>query len=340
MNSWRDGTILVTGGGGFIGGAIVRRLRSVGLKVRSVSRSRYDWLDDFEVEQVQGDLADRETVRKALQGCSAVFHVAALAGIWGQRETFHRSNVLATQNLLAGCRELNVTRFVFTSSPSVAQTDQGCSGGDEQQPIPATHRTFYQATKAESERMVLAAYCESLRTVALRPRLVWGPGDPHLLPRLVERAHAGRLALVGDGEELVDSTYIDNVVDAHLLAADALDQIPSPCAGKAYFISNGEPRPMGTLINQLLKAASAPPVRRRVPAWLAVVLGATLEAVWTAGRLSGEPPMTRFLAYQLSTPNWYNLAAAERDLNYHPVVSLDEGLERLEEHLRLVTPTK
>ena len=199
MNSWRDGTILVTGGGGFIGGAIVRRLRSVGLKVRSVSRSRYDWLDDFEVEQVQGDLADRATVRKALQGCSAVFHVAALADL-GSAQTFHRSNVLATQNLLAGCRELNVTRFVFTSSPSVAQTDQGCSGGDEQQPIPETHRTFYQATKAESERMVLAAYCESLRTVALRPRLVWGPGDPHLLPRLVERSHAGRLALVGDGE--------------------------------------------------------------------------------------------------------------------------------------------
>ena len=332
--SWKDGVVLVTGGGGFIGGAIVRRLRAAGLRVRSVSRSHYEWLDDFEVEQVQGDLSDPGVVRRALADCSIVFHVAAMAGIWGAEDDFHRSNVLATDNLLAGCRELQITRFVFTSSPSVAQTDQGCAGGDESQPIPESHRTYYQATKAQSERRVLDAYCESLRTVALRPRLVWGPGDPHLLPRLVDRSLKGRLALVGSGTELVDSTYIDNVVDAHLLAADALDCLPSPCAGKAYFISNGEPRPMGLLINQLLSAAGAPAVRKHVPTWLAVGLGAALEAAWTVLSLSGEPPMTRFLAYQLSTPNWYSLTAAHRDLGYRPKVSLDEGLERLADHLK------
>jgi nucleoside-diphosphate-sugar epimerase len=155
-----------------------------------------------------------------------------------------------------------------------------------------------------------------------------------LLPRLVDRSINGRLALVGSGEELVDSTYIDNVVDAHLLAADALDDLPSPCAGKAYFISNGEPRPMGLLINQLLGAAGAPEVRKRVPTWLAVALGTTLELAWSVLPLPGEPPMTRFLAYQLSTPNWYSLAAAHRDLGYQPKVSLDEGLERLAEHLK------
>jgi len=334
MSTWRDGVVLVTGGGGFIGGAIVRRLRSAGLRVRSVSRRHYEWLDDFEVEQIQGDLSDPSVVRRALVDCSIVFHVAAMAGIWGDEGDFRRSNVLATENLLAGCRELQVTRFVFTSSPSVAQTDKGCAGGDESQSIPESHRTYYQATKAQSEKRVLDAYCESLRTVALRPRLVWGPGDPHLLPRLVDRSLKGRLALVGSGEELVDSTYIDNVVDAHLLAADALDCLPSPCAGKAYFISNGEPRPMGVLINQLLDAAGAPAVRKRLPTWIAVGLGTMLEAAWTMLPLRGEPPMTRFLAYQLSTPNWYSLDAAERDLGYQANVSIDEGLARLSDHLK------
>ena len=326
MSSWRDGPILVTGGGGFIGGAIVRRLVAQGLSVRSVSRAHYAELESLGVEQIQGDLAIKSIARKAVAGCSAVFHVAAKAGIWGDREEFWASNVQATDNLLGACREHEITRFVFTSSPSVAQTDKGCSGGTEAMPIPSKHRTFYQASKAVSEQRVLDAYCESLRTVALRPRLVWGPGDPHLLPRLVDRSKSGRLALVGRGEALIDSCYIDNVVDAHLAAADALDEIPSPCVGKAYFISNGEPRPMGTLINQLLEAAGAPPVRKRIPVWLAVLLGSVLEALWSTFSLRGEPPMTRFLAYQLSTPNWYDLGAARRDLRYQPRVSLDEGL--------------
>jgi nucleoside-diphosphate-sugar epimerase len=330
--SWRAHPVLVTGGGGFIGGAIVRRLCSMGLKVRSVSRNSYPALAELGVEQVQGDLADRATVREALDGCGAVFHVAAMAGIWGDPKAFHRSNVLATQNLLAGCRELGVTRFVFTSSPSVAQTDSGCAGGDESQPIPDQHRTDYQATKAQSEKMVLDAYCEALRTVALRPRLVWGPGDPHLLPRLVDRSRSGRLAMVGGGDELIDSSYIENVVDAHLLAADALDQVPSPCAGKAYFISNGEPRPMSVLINQLLSAAGAPVVHKKIPVWVAVLAGTVLEGLWSTLPLKGEPPMTRFLAYQLSTPNWYELGNARRDLGYEPKVSLDEGLDLLAEH--------
>ena len=330
--SWRAHPVLVTGGGGFIGGAIVRRLCSMGLKVRSVSRNHYPALAELGVEQVQGDLADRATVREALDGCGTVFHVAAMAGIWGDPKAFHRSNVLATQNLLAGCRELEVTRFVFTSSPSVSQTDSGCAGGDESQPIPDQHRTDYQATKAQSEKMVLDAYCEALRTVALRPRLVWGPGDPHLLPRLVDRSRSGRLAMVGGGDELIDSSYIENVVDAHVLAADALDQVPSPCAGKAYFISNGEPRSMSTLINQLLSAAGAPVVHKNIPVWLAVFAGTVLEGIWSTLPLKGEPPMTRFLAYQLSTPNWYELGNARRDLGYEPKVSLDEGLDLLAEH--------
>jgi nucleoside-diphosphate-sugar epimerase len=329
LSSWRDGPVLVTGGGGFIGGAIVSRLLDEGVSVRSVSRQHYPHLEALGVEQVQGDLADKAVARRALTDCSAVFHVAALAGIWGDKIGFWRSNVAATDNLLSACASLGVTRFIFTSSPSIIQGDEGCSGSDESLAIPAQHRTHYQASKALSEKRVLEAYCESLRTVSLRPRLVWGPGDRHLLPRLTQRAKQGRLALVGDGRALVDSCYIDNAVDAHLLAADALDQVPSPCVGKAYFISNGEPRPMGVLINQLIATAGLPPVRKRVPLVLALMIGSLAEAIWTLFKLRGEPPMTRFLAHQLSSPNWYDISAAERDLGYRPRVSIDQGLARL-----------
>jgi nucleoside-diphosphate-sugar epimerase len=329
LSSWRDGPVLVTGGGGFIGGAIVARLLEQGISVRSVSRQHYLHLEALGVQQIQGDLAEKDVARRALVDCSAVFHVAALAGIWGDKKDFWRSNVLATDNLLSACASLGVTRFIFTSSPSVIQGDEGCSGADESLPIPAQHRTHYQASKALSEKHVLQAYCESLRTVSLRPRLVWGPGDRHLLPRLTDRARRGRLALVGDGQALVDSCYIDNVVDAHLLAADALDKVPSPCVGKAYFISNGEPRSMGLLIDQLIATAGLPPVRKRVPLALALMIGTLAEGIWTLFRLRGEPPMTRFLAHQLSSPNWYDISAAERDLGYRPRVSLNQGLASL-----------
>jgi 2-alkyl-3-oxoalkanoate reductase len=320
---------LVTGGGGFIGGALVRRLLADGVRVRSVSRGHYRDLEALGVEQIRGDLGDPAVAARAVTDCGTVFHVAAKAGIWGSKASFWRSNVEATDHLIAASRAAGVTRFVFTSSPSVAQTDSGCAGGDESQPIPATHRTHYQASKALSEARVLAANAPELGTVALRPRLVWGPGDRHLVPRLVARAEQGRLRLVDGGGAAVDSTVIDNAVDAHVLAADALDGESSACAGKAYFISNGEPRPMGTLINQLLEASGAPTVDKGISGRFAFVLGAGLEAIWTVFRLGGEPPMTRFLARQLSTPNWYDLSAAARDLGYRPAVSLDEGLERL-----------
>lgn len=320
--------VLVTGGGGFVGKAILERLAGGDMELVSLARGDYPELRAMGVETHQGDLADEAAVMKAVEGCDLVFHVAAIAGIWGPYETFYRANVLGTEHLLKACRAHGVRRLVFTSSPSVVQTDGDCEGGDESMPYPASHRTHYQATKAASEQAVLAANGPDLSTVALRPRLIWGPGDRHLVPRLVDRATKGKLRFLGSGDYLVDSTIIDNVVDAHLGAAERLAP-DAACAGKAYFISNGEPWPLNKLINGILKASAAPEVTRSIPAGLAFVLGTICEGIWALLRLGGEPPMTRFLAKQLSTANWYDLSAARRDLGYEPRVSLDEGLQRL-----------
>ncbi|HBU47236.1 MAG TPA: 3-beta hydroxysteroid dehydrogenase [Myxococcales bacterium] len=322
--------VLVTGGGGFVGKAILKRLANQGIELVSLARGDYPELRALGVETHRGDLADKDAVMKAVAGCDVVFHVAALAGIWGAYETFYRANVLGTEHVIEACRAHGVKRLVFTSSPSVVQTDGDCEGGDESLPYPPSHRTYYQATKAASEQAVLAANDAQLSTVALRPRLIWGPGDRHLVPRLVDRAKKGRLRFLGSGDYLVDSTLIDNVVDVHLAAAERLAP-GAACAGKAYFISNGEPWPLDKLLNGILKARGVAPVRKRIPAGLAFAIGMICEGIWWLFRLGGEPPMTRFLARQLSTANWYDLSAARRDLGYEPRVSLDDGLKLLAE---------
>ena len=205
----------------------------------------------------------------------------------------------------------------------------------EQAPLATRFKAVYPATKAVAEQAVLAAHSPQLSTVALRPRLIWGPGDNHLLPRLVERARAGKLRLVGDGSNRIDTTYVDNAVAAHLAAFDALHGKPkAKCGGKAYFISNGEPKPVGDVINSLLRAAGAPMVDKLVPFRAAYWLGAACERAWSWLPLSGEPPMTRFLAEQLATPHWYDMAPARADFGYQPKVSFLEGLKRLGESLR------
>jgi nucleoside-diphosphate-sugar epimerase len=191
----------------------------------------------------------------------------------------------------------------------------------------------YAATKAIAEKAVLAANDANLATIALRPRLIWGPGDQQLLPRLVARARAGRLRLVGDGANLIDTTYIDNAAQAHFDAFDHL-QPAAACAGRAYFISNGEPKPAREIINALLQAAGAPPVTKTLPFPAAYAIGAVCEAAWTLLPLRGEPPLTRFLAEQLATTHWYDMAPATRDFGYVPRVSIAEGLRRLAEALR------
>jgi nucleoside-diphosphate-sugar epimerase len=323
---------LVTGGGGFLGKAIVQRLVARGDAVRSLARGRYPELEELGVETQQGDVACVETVSRATAGCDVVFHVAARLGGWGPRAEYRRTNVTGTENVISACRQHGVPRLVYTSTPSVVHARGDIEGADESLPYATHFESAYPETKAEAERMVLAANGEALATVALRPHLVWGPGDNQLLPRLLSRARAGRVRLVGREDKLVDATYIDNAADAHLLAADRLAP-GAACAGRAYFIAQGEPRPTSEHINSILDAAGMPPVTQRIPTSVAWCVGALAELVYRLLRRPEEPPLTRFAARQLSTAHWYDLSAARRDLGYAPTVSTRQGLAILRDHL-------
>jgi nucleoside-diphosphate-sugar epimerase len=326
--------ILVTGGGGFLGQALCRGLIGRGFEVASFNRGRYPALDALGVRQLQGDLADRDAVLRAFagdaSGFDAVFHNAAKAGAWGSYDSYHRANVVGTDNVIAACRAQGIGRLVYTSTPSVTHraTHPVEGGTADSVPYGTGFKAPYAATKLLAEKAVLAANDAQLATVALRPRLIWGVGDNQLLPRLVARARAGRLRLVGDGSNRMDSTYIDNAAQAHL---DAFAHLApdSACAGRAYFISNGEPRTARDLINGLLRAAGAPEVTKTLPFGVAYAAGVVCEGLWHALPLRGEPPMTRFLAEQLVTTHWYDMAPATRDFGYVPRVSIDEGLARL-----------
>jgi nucleoside-diphosphate-sugar epimerase len=323
---------LVTGGGGFLGGAIVRRLMARRDTVQSFSRGVYPELTRLGVNQFQGDLSDREAVIQAAKGCEIVFHVAARTGIWGSYADFYRANVTGTENVVAACRYHEIKRLVYTSSPSAVFAGIDVEGGDESLPYPEHYEAHYPRTKAMAEKLVLAANSPRLATVALRPHLIWGPGDNHLVPRIVARGKAGKLRRIGKRPCLVDTVYVDNAAQAHLLAADRL--IPGGViAGKAYFISNGEPLPLWEMVNRILACAGVPPVIRCVPARAAFVAGAVFEGLWRILRLAGEPPMTRFVAREMATAHWFDISAAYRDLGYTPEISIDEGLLRLKEWL-------
>lgn len=319
---------LVTGGGGFVGGAVMERLLACGVRVRSFARGPYPRLRARGVEVVQGDLFDAAAVEKACAGQDVVFHVAAKTGVWGARADFQRTNVDGTRNVLGACRRCGVPRLVFTSTPSVVFDGRDLEGVDESVPYPQTFKSPYPETKAAAERLVLAANDPGLATVSLRPHLVWGPGDPHFVPRIVARARAGRLRIVGDGRNRVDTIYIDDAAEAHVRAAQCLAP-GAPPAGRAYFLSQGEPRPLWEMVNRILEAAGEPPLTRRIPAGLALAAGALLEGAHRLLRLESEPLMTRFLASELSTSHWFDISAARRDLGYEPQVSLEEGMRRL-----------
>jgi 2-alkyl-3-oxoalkanoate reductase len=323
---------LVTGGGGFLGGVIIRQLRERGDDVRSFSRGDYPELARLGVEQVRGDMADREAVQRAATGCDIIFHVAALPGIWGKYEDFYRANVTGTENILAACRAHGIRRLVFTGSPSVVFDGGDVEGGDEALPYPAHYEAFYPQTKALAEQFVLAANGPDLATVSLRPHLIWGPGDNHLVPRLIAKARAGKLRRISGRHCLVDTVYVDNAAHAHLLAADRLTP-GAAIAGKAYFISNGEPVPLWEMVDRILAAAELPPVTRSISPGGAYAAGVLCEWLWRLFPLTGEPPMTRFVARELATSHWFDISAARRDLGYKPEISLSEGLERLQRHL-------
>lgn len=329
MNPSAPDVILVTGGGGFLGGAIIDRLLARGLRVRSFARGDYPALEARGVETVRGDLADREAVRAVAAGCAGVFHVAAKAGVWGAYDDFYRANTLGTENVIDACRLHGIPRLVYTSTPSVVHAGGDLEGIDESAPYPTHYETHYPQTKALAEQAVLAAHGGELCTVALRPHLIWGPGDNHLIPRIVARARAGRLRLVGRAPGAkVDSTWIDDAADAHLLAYDALAP-DAACGGRAYFISQGDPWPVGDLINGILAAHGIAPCDRWVSPRAAYAIGAVMEGLWRMVGARTEPPLTRFVAKQLATAHWYDLGAARRDLGYAPTRTITDALAAL-----------
>jgi len=325
---------LVTGGGGFLGRYIVEQLLATGAQVRIFSRRRFPDLEDAGVVGLVGDLRDERAIAEACRGVDTVFHTAAVPGIWGPWSLYYETNTVGTLNVIAGCVAHGVSRLIYTSSPSVVYDGRPHEGEDESLPYPTDYSAWYPKSKALAEQAVLEANGASeLRTIALRPHLIWGPRDNHLLPRLIQRAKQGQLKRVGDGRNQVSMSYVENTAHAHLLAASALEE-GMPCAGKAYFINEPKPVLLWEWIDQLLETAGLPPIQKGVPASAAWLAGAILEG---AAHLTGsrkEPMMTRFLASQLSSSHWYRIDAAQRDFRYAPLVSADEGLRRTTPDLR------
>jgi nucleoside-diphosphate-sugar epimerase len=319
--------ILVSGGGGFVGSSVCRQLAAAGHEVIAFQRSPATHLEPFGIKSTEGDITDISAVKSASQGCESLIHTAGKAGVWGDPDDYHRINVDGTANVIRACRENRIPYLVHTSSPSIVHAGGDIDGANESLPIADHFTAPYPATKAEAEKMVCAANSGELKTVALRPHLIWGPGDPHILPRLAAKARGGKLALPGP-DKLIDTIYVENAALAHLKALGELTE-RARCAGKAYFVTNNEPLPQGEIIQKLLAAIGINVTIRAVPVTMAKMAGAVCESVWNTLSLKSEPPVTRFSVEQLATAHWFDTSAAREDFGYEPEITIAEGLELL-----------
>ncbi len=319
--------ILVTGGGGFLGSSICRRLLVQGHEVVAFQRSAAPHLEAEGVHVFRGNITDISVLLKASEACEAIIHAAGKAGVWGDQGEYQRINVGGTANVIRACKDLSIPNLVYTSSPSVVHTGGDIENGNESLPLAEHFTSPYPASKALAEKIVLQSNRDGLQTVALRPHLIWGQGDPHILPRLVEKVKWGKLVLPGP-EKVIDTIFVENAAQAHILALQEL-QGKARCAGKPYFITNNEPLPQGEIITKLLGAVGIKVKIRSVPVGLARAAGMACELTWGLLPLNGEPPITRFAVGQLGTAHWFDTRAAERDFGYRPAISIAEGLEEL-----------
>jgi nucleoside-diphosphate-sugar epimerase len=319
---------VVTGGRGFLGRRLVELLRDRGDEVRVLARRRHPALDGLGASTVPADVRDTLAVRRAVAGADVVFHLAGRAGLWGAEAEHWSVNLEGTRSVLRAMRAEGVSLLVYTSTPSVVGYETDIEGGGPDLPYAAVHQSPYAASKAAAERLVLAANGPDLRTVALRPHLIFGPGDRRMLPPVIARAARGRLRVIGDGRNRVDLTYIDNAAWAQLDAARALGRPGAECAGRPYFITNGEPVQLWPWLNEVLAGLDLPPVTRVLPFPAARLASGVLELVWRTFRLRGEPPITRFLASALARSHWYDPGPARRDLGYRARVSMAEATRR------------
>jgi len=321
------GKVLVTGGGGFVGKRITGMLTERGIPCRVIGRNRYPEIEAMGAECLVGDISDRHVMLDATRDVDTVFHVAALAGIWGPWNEYYRINVIGTGNVIYGCQVNNVARLIYTSTPSVVFDQADIRGGDESLPYSSHFLCNYAKSKMMAEKMVLSANSDSLLTCAIRPHLIWGPEDPHLIPRLIESGKRKQLKRVGSGTNMVDISYIDNVAHGHILAAGNLASVGT-AAGKVYFLGQEKPVVLWEWINSLFLKLGIPQVTRSIPFAAAYCIGALLESGYRLCRVSKEPGMTRFVACQLSRSHYFSHNSAQKDLGYIPVVSMEEGMER------------
>jgi nucleoside-diphosphate-sugar epimerase len=320
--------VLVTGAGGFLGGYIARDLKALGYEVYSFSRSTYPALEKMGVVQRQGDLSKYADVEAALEGMDAVIHTASQVGMWGRYEDFYKTNVVGTENIIKACHKWHIPKMVYTSTPSVAFGEESLCNANESVDYPDRYLSMYAETKAIAEKLVMLANGGSLSTVAIRPHLIFGPGDMNLVPRVLDAAKKGKLKIIGDGENLVDVTYVENASMVHTMALEKLSP-ESPIAGKAYFLGQG-PIKLWDFTNELLKRSGEKPITKKISFKLAYFIGFMIEMILKLIRkFDVHPPMTRFVALQLGKSHYYDHANIERDLGYKAKFSIEEGLDRL-----------
>jgi 2-alkyl-3-oxoalkanoate reductase len=319
--------VLVTGTGSMLLRGIANELIKRGEEVVCLQRRPADSGVSQNAGHVSADIRDVEAVTSAASGCDAIIHGAARVGVVGKWQDFQTTNVNGTENIIHAAKKQNVPRLLFVSTPSVAHTGQSIIGVSAEPAHIGRKNSFYAESKAIAERIALDANSDHLAVVAIRPHLVWGPGDTQLIGRIIERAISGRLAIIGNGHALVDTTYVDNAVSGHIAALDAL-HIGASCAGKTYVLSNGEPRTVNELMRSICGAAGVPFTPRHIPLATGVLLGSVVERVWPLVR-SSEPPITRFIAEQLGTAHWFDQRSFQNDCSWTPHVALDEGFSRL-----------
>lgn len=321
---------IVSGGGGFVGRALCLKLKEYGAQVISIARSDYPELRNKGIKHLQHDISQPFNETNAdFKDADGFFHTASKVDMWGKYKDFYNTNVTGTKNVIAACKMFGIKNLVYTSSPSVIADGSDTAGIDESYPYPKKYKAYYPQTKALAEQMVLAANTTSFRCIALRPHLIWGPGDRHLVPTVIERAKAGKLIQVGSGENFVDTTFIHDCVTAHILAMVALlDRSGSKpnIGGRAYFISQGEPVKLWHWINTILHLNNLPPVSKKIPKGLALTLAAICEAIYRTLPLKGDPLLTRFLVSQMSTAHYFNITAAARDFGFKPEYTIAQAL--------------
>ena len=324
---------LVTGANGFLGSYLVRHLLQHNYEVTAMTRRRDEGLANLDVEMAHGDVRDFDSVLSACTGQDIVFHTAGISGIWGPWKKYYTTNTVGTRNVVDACIQSSVRRLIYTSSPSVTFNGQHQTNIDESAPYPKRWLCHYPHSKALAEQNVLNANDDfDLLTCALRPHLIWGPGDRHLIPRLIDRAKKKQLRRVGDGANLIDTIYVENAAEAHLQAAEALVE-DSPLCGRAYFISQDDPVNCWEWINEILQMAGVQRVRQSISFRWAYRLGYALESVHEMMNKDSEPRMTRFLAAQLAKNHYFDISRAKRDFGYSPRIGNAAAMLRLQESL-------